>query len=249
MANETRPPDRILGVIPARMQATRLPGKPLLDVGGKTLIQRVYERAVQCRSFHRIVIATPDAEIEAEALRFGAEVMRTRGDHPNGTSRCLEVWSRFSQEPDALVNIQGDEPLISPEHLEIICQALKTNPSGVHTLKTSIQNREEWINPATVKVVARLNGEALYFSRAPIPFTFDAKHAWRHVGVYGFSKEALRQISGFGPTGLEQAENLEQIRWMQHGLNVYLHPVSQASISVDTLADLEEVRRQIERIV
>lgn len=239
----------ILGVIPARFASTRFPGKPLADIGGKTMIQRVYEQAALSKQLQKVVVATDDQRIYAHVRMFGGEVMLTRADHPSGTDRCAEVAEQY---PDArfILNIQGDEPFIQPEQIDLLALTLiEQTQTGIATLAKKIEQAEALDNPNIVKVVVSQTGEALYFSRYAIPFLRGTapenrltQHTfYKHIGLYGFQRETLQRITALSPTQLERAESLEQLRWLEHGFRIAVRFTEMETIGVDTPEDLKKL--------
>lgn len=240
----------ILGVIPARFKSTRFPGKPLIDIAGKTMIQRVYEQASQAQGLTEVVVATDDLRIFQAVERFGGKALMTSAGHPTGTDRLLEVVAQFS-DFDAYVNIQGDEPLIDPQQIDALC-ALMFRQSGafVGTLIKKLDLERELQNPNVIKVVKEQAGKAIYFSRLPIPYQRDASQTvayheadgyWKHIGMYGYSREAISRIKSMPPGSLEKAESLEQLRWMEQGLPIWTEETQIETKGVDAPEDLEEV--------
>lgn len=242
-------------VIPARYGSTRLPGKPLLDIAGKPMVQRVWEQA--CRSgAGEVLIATDDTRIQEAAERFGARVCMTSPDHPSGTDRLQEVareagWS----EDHIVVNVQGDEPLIPPAVIDQVARNLEAQPlAGIATLCEVIRELQELVNPNAVKVVADVQGMALYFSRATIPwpreqFRQDSKQMptegeWsRHIGIYAYRTAFLHRYVTWPPSPLEQLEQLEQLRALYNGVGIHVaRAVETVPGGVDTAEDLEAVR-------
>lgn len=239
----------ILGVIPARYASTRFPGKPLVLIGGKTMIQRVYEQAVLAEHISRVVVATDDERIYEHVRMFGGEVVRTRADHPSGTDRCAEVAAAY---PDAefVLNIQGDEPFIQPQQIDLLAQTLlEQDQAGIATLAKPIDAEEVLDNPNIVKVVLSQSGEALYFSRYPVPYLRGsspgnrlAHHTfYKHIGLYGFRRDLLQRITALAPTPLERAESLEQLRWLEHGFRITVRITDMETIGIDTPEDLERL--------
>jgi 3-deoxy-manno-octulosonate cytidylyltransferase (CMP-KDO synthetase) len=237
-------PGRILGVVPARFASSRFPGKPLAEIAGKSMLARVYERASQARYLTRLIIATDDERIEREARRLGAPVRMTRADHRSGTDRAAEVAS--AESADLVVNIQADEPLISPEAIDAAILGLLEAPEiEMVTLKKRIADPEEIFNPNVVKVVSDREGNAIYFSRAPIPHPRDAAAAehWKHVGLYVYRREFLLSYSQLPVGPLERAESLEQLRALENGYKIRVVETEYESVPVDTPEDLEKVNR------
>jgi len=242
-------------VIPARYASTRLPGKPLLEIAGKPMVQHVYEQAQRSQA-QRVVIATDDQRIFDVAEGFGADVIMTSTDHPSGTDRLEEVVRILGlQNDEHVVNVQGDEPLIPPELINQVAQNLASNPSaGISTLCEQIDQIDQIFNPNVVKVVFDRRGFASYFSRAPIPWareTFggevntlpaDAQY-FRHIGIYAYKVDFLKGYVTWSPSMTEKVECLEQLRALSNGVGIH---VELASVSpqagVDTEADLERLR-------
>lgn len=251
---------RIAAVIPARYGSSRLNGKVLADIVGKPMVQHVYERAQEVGCFDEVTVATDDDRV-AEAVRgFGGAVVMTRADHASGTDRIAEVAA--NRDYDLIVNIQGDEPLIRPDVIEAAVRPFTEEPGlRMGTIATRIHEYEEHMNPAAVKVVVNLQGFALYFSRAPIPyFRIDENKAqcdaprqhpcglWplKHIGLYVYTKETLLWLAGLRPTLLEQTEKLEQLRALENGCPIRVVEVDYSPIGVDTPEDLEAVRQIFE---
>lgn len=242
-------------VIPARYASTRLPGKPLLDIAGKPMLQHVYEQAQKSEA-KRIVIATDDQRIATVAEGFGAEVCMTSADHPSGTDRLQEAVTRLGlYADDIVVNVQGDEPLIPPRVINQVAHNLAAEPTaGIATLSEPIEDLGALLNPNVVKVVADVRGRALYFSRAPIPWPRNAfaeapdrfpqgVDYQRHIGIYAYRVKLLNDFVHWEPSHLELTECLEQLRAMQNG--VYIHVAEADELppaGVDTEEDLERIR-------
>jgi 3-deoxy-manno-octulosonate cytidylyltransferase (CMP-KDO synthetase) len=232
-------PSRILGVIPARYASSRFPGKALIEIAGKPMLQHVFERASSARYLSKVIIATDDERIAAAARKFRAHVRMTRTDHPTGTDRVAEVAS--AEAADLVVNIQGDEPLIDPDAIDATALALLDDPNApMGTLKKKIEHREEITNPNVVKVVTDLHGKAIYFSRSPIPYCREGTSDYfKHIGLYVYRRDFLLAYSGL-PTGpLERAEKLEQLRALENGHVIRVAETEYESLGVDTPADLE----------
>ncbi|UYM16652.1 3-deoxy-manno-octulosonate cytidylyltransferase [Endozoicomonas euniceicola] len=243
-------------VIPARFGSSRLPGKPLADIGGKPMVQHVYERASESCA-QRVIIATDDERIFKAAKGFGAEVCMTLPDHPSGTDRLQEVARLYGMSDDeVIVNVQGDEPLIPPSVIDQVAENLMDNlHAGAATLSEPIRQRDDLFNPAVVKVVSDKDGNALYFSRAPMPWarnSFEANSASlpdvdcfrRHIGIYAYRVNLLNQYVQWPQSPIEQLESLEQLRLLWNGQRIH---VADALVTpphgVDTEQDLEVVRR------
>lgn len=250
-------------VIPARFASTRLPGKPLADIQGQTMVERVYRQA-SLSSASSVVVATDDQRVFDEVERFGGEVVMTREDHPSGTDRLAQVASiKDLDDEDILVNVQGDEPLIPPEVIEQVARNLTENSQcDCATLAEPIGTCGEFLNPAAVKVVTNEADEAMYFSRAPVPWPRDQAgsivsaesteslpenfQAWRHIGIYAYKAGLLRQFTHWAPTALEQIESLEQLRILSNGKRIHVASAcAEVPGGVDTPEDLERVRRLV----
>lgn len=236
----------ILAVIPARYASTRFPGKPLVEIQGKTMIRRVWEQVAQSRRVQEAVVATDDERIAKHVEAFGGRVMRTSSEHPSGTDRCAEVARHFP-EAEFILNIQGDEPFVLPEQIDLLADTLTTDPAfTIATLAKRITEPEMLFNPNVVKAVFAENGRAIYFSRQPIPFLRGQDPAewlthyafFKHIGLYGFRRDTLLHIAGLAPTPLEIAESLEQLRWLEHGLAIRVGQTDWETAGIDTPEDL-----------
>ena len=236
---------RILGVIPSRFASTRLAGKPLLDICGKPMVEHVYRRAVASGVFFRVVIATDDERIYNAAEKFGADVIMTSAEHPDGSSRVAEVAR--SIEADYVINIQGDEPMLDPRMLRELAEGIVSDPGADSaTVCVPITNDKDFSNPNIVKVVTDQRGRALYFSRSPIPFRRNDTGCpiWEHLGIYAFTKEFLLKFVELPPTPLMQQESLEQLRILEHGYTMVVIATKYPSLgpNVNTEEDLQTVR-------
>lgn len=240
MLDSTVPPT-ILGVIPARYASVRFPGKSLAVIAGKPMIQHVWERATQSRYLSQVTIATDDERIAAASRSFGAPVRMTRSDHASGTDRVAEVAA--SSDATVIVNIQGDEPLIDPGAIDTAILALLDEPGcEMATLKRRISNPVEIQNPNVVKVVTARNGDALYFSRHPVPFDRGASGEWwKHIGIYVYRRALLLGYSALPVGPLERAERLEQLRALENGIPIRVAETEYDTIGVDTPEDLAAV--------
>jgi 3-deoxy-manno-octulosonate cytidylyltransferase (CMP-KDO synthetase) len=236
---------RAAAIIPARLAATRLPNKPLVDLAGKTMIQRVYERATRAQTLADVVIATPDPEIAAEVEAFGGKFAMTSADHRTGTDRVAEAARTLPDDVAVIVNVQGDEPLLDPATIDAVAAPLLADDSLVmSSLMCPLPEGRE-SDPNVVKVVCDLNDFALYFSRSPLPYrrNADARYAPRqHVGLYAYRRDFLMRLTTLPSTPLEQVESLEQLRVLEHGYRIRLVATGRAPESVDTPEDLERVR-------
>ncbi len=234
---------RKLIVIPARMASQRFPGKPLADLAGKPMIQWVWEACQRAEITEEILVATPDEEILRACEQFGARAVRTRLDHPTGTDRLAEVAE--AHLADRYLNIQGDEPLLSPESIRALDAAFDADP-GVGMTSVCCPCLPEGLDdPSVVKVVRSLSGRALYFSRSRVPFPRVelGVPVWRHLGLYGFTREVLLQFRDWPQTPLERTESLEQLRFLEHGVAIGMAEVAGSEIAVDTPEQADEVRR------
>jgi 3-deoxy-manno-octulosonate cytidylyltransferase (CMP-KDO synthetase) len=246
---------KILGVIPARYASSRFPGKALATVGARTMLELVWERVSLARYLGLIVIATDDDRIARVARGFGAHVRMTRSDHVSGTDRVAEVASAH-EDVELVVNIQGDEPLIDPNAIDAAILPLLEEPAiPMGTLKKRIEDPREFHDPNVVKVVTDRFENAIYFSRASIPFVRDASGPgnaerneftpFKHIGLYVYRRDFLLRYSALQPGPLEQAERLEQLRALENGFRIRVVETDYESIGVDTPADLEKVRALI----
>lgn len=241
---------KILGVIPARYSSSRFPGKALALLGKRTLLEHVYDRVTMARYLSCVIVATDDRRIAEEARRFGARVSMTRPDHPSGTDRCAEVASAF-EDAELVVNIQGDEPLIDPAAIDsAVLPLLEESAIPMGTLKKRIEDPREVHDPNVVKVVTDRFENAVYFSRATIPYTRD-EHApvhYKHIGLYVYRRNFLMRYPDLPVGPLEKAEKLEQLRALENGFDIRVVETDYESFGVDTPADLERVRLLMEAV-
>ena len=240
-----------IGIIPARYNSTRFPGKPLIKIGGKTMIRRVYERCTL--SLNNVIVATDDKRIIKEVEGFGGHAIMTSTDHKSGTDRCAEaitLYQKSSNKPvDVVINIQGDEPFLDPAILSHLSKSFIDPKIQISTLVKKITNKKEIFDPNLPKVVIDKNGMALYFSRSPIPYVSNIeKTKWaveypfyKHIGIYAFRKEVLMELTQLPFSSLEQAESLEQNRWLENGYRIHVEETEHESISIDTPEDLEKI--------
>jgi 3-deoxy-manno-octulosonate cytidylyltransferase (CMP-KDO synthetase) len=245
VAVDSAVPLQIVAVIPARFASTRLPGKPLADIDGRPMIEHVYRRAAASTAVSRVIVATDDLRIAGVVTGFGGEVRLTSPDHVSGTDRLAEVAA--SLDCDVVVNVQGDEPLLDPRAIAEAVAPFDDRSISMTTLYRRIESPGELSDPNVVKVVVDRAGFALYFSRAPIPHVRDPRGGWpplyRHIGLYAYRRTALMVLASLEPTPLERAESLEQLRALEHGIRIKTVETSYDSLGVDTLEDLEQVRR------
>jgi 3-deoxy-D-manno-octulosonate cytidylyltransferase len=240
-------PKGVLAVIPARYASARFPGKPLAQIAGKPMIQHVVERLREASKISRIVVATEDPRIKDAVTSFGAEAILTRADHRTGTDRVAEVAVHIPAE--IYVNVQGDEPLIDPHTVDAVVQSMLDDLSvQIGTPCSAITIPNEIMDPNVVKVVRDFDGNALYFSRAPIPWVrdtgakVDARH-WKHIGVYGYRRDALLEFPTLPPGELERIEQLEQLRWLENAFHIAVVETEYNAISVDVPTDVERVEK------
>ncbi|MBR2208964.1 MAG: 3-deoxy-manno-octulosonate cytidylyltransferase [Synergistaceae bacterium] len=237
---------KILGVIPARYSSTRFPGKPLADINGKPMIQHVYERAIKAKSLSSLLIATDDERIFNAAKKFNANAVMTDSDLPNGTARCEQAVKNFNQKFDAVINIQGDEPLLDPLMIDEVAELL----IGCEAATLCSELKEDFENPNIVKVVMSQNEYALYFSRSLIPYQRNKNlniKIYQHIGIYGYDLEFLKKYVTLEPTPLSETESLEQLKILEHGYKIKIKVTDSKikSLGVDTPEDLEKVREII----
>lgn len=245
-----------LGIIPARFASLRLPGKPLADIGGKPMIRWVYENTI--KELKDVIVATDHPGIEQAVLDFEGRVMMTSPDHPSGTDRCAEVTQTLAgsgEKYDVIINIQGDEPFINVSHIRLLKDAFSDPATQIATLVNPIKDRSELMNPNAVKVVVNKHGNALYFSRSPVPYNRQvADDNWltghtylKHLGMYAYRSEVLQQITMLGPSSLEKAESLEQLRWLENGFVIRVLVTNDPSQGIDTPGDLEAARKNLKK--
>lgn len=240
---------KFIGIIPARYASTRFPGKPLADMKGKYMIQRVYEQA--CKVLDRVCVATDDERIFNAVQSFGGQVVMTSTEHRSGTDRCFEAYTNLGGREDVVINIQGDEPFIKPEQIESLIACFDSPQTQIATLVRPFEAAEGYealANPNSPKVVMNEHREALYFSRSIIPYLrgvepteWPARHTYyKHIGMYGYRADVLARITRLPQSSLEMAESLEQLRWLQNGYTVKVGITTQETIGIDTPADLEK---------
>lgn len=240
---------KILGIIPARYASTRFPGKPLVDIGGKSMIQRVYDQAKKCDSLADVFVATDDDRIYQHVTAFGGKAVMTAGSHPSGTDRCAEV-ARLHPDYEVIINIQGDEPYIDPEQISKVAGCFNESGTQLATLIKQIHTTEELYNLSTPKVIINTNHEAIYFSRSPIPHvrgqepqTWLYHHTYfKHIGIYGYKSDVLQQITQLPVSSLEKAESLEQLRWLENGYRIKTQLTDMESHAIDVPEDLEKLK-------
>lgn len=242
---------RFVAIIPARYASTRFPGKPLVDIGGKTMIQRVYDQV--SKVLDDVYVATDDKRIFDKVRSFGGKVIMTSDAHRSGTDRCYEAFTKLDDWFDVVINVQGDEPFIQPEQIEALKNCFADDETQIATLVKKITDKdgvEVLFNPNSPKVVIDKQNNALYFSRSPIPYkrgsdekNWMAEHDYyKHVGVYAYRSEVLSQIVQMPPSKLELAESLEQLRWLENGLKIKAGFTDVETVGIDTPEDLEKIK-------
>jgi 3-deoxy-manno-octulosonate cytidylyltransferase (CMP-KDO synthetase) len=243
---------RILGVIPARFGSSRFPGKPLIDLKGKTMIQRVVEGVAQSSFLTDFVVATDDARIYDHVSSLGVQVMMTAETHETGTDRCAEVVANLPDKFDVIINIQGDEPLVDARQLDQLLAAFADPNVQIATLASRAISMEEILNTNRIKVVVDKDNNALYFSRSPLPNFANAKGDpqanypfLRHIGLYAYRSEVLQEISQLAPTALEKIESLEQLRWLYNGYAIKVIETTIETPNIDTPDDVAAVLAQL----
>ena len=228
-----------LGIIPARFGSTRFPGKPLIEINGKSMIRRVIDQAKKCSSRAEVWVATDDERIFNHVVEYGCKAFYTSEDCNSGTERICELLPNIEGHFDFVLNIQGDEPFVHVESLEELSKALISSETDIATLAVQIENREEANDSNRVKVVFSTSGRALYFSRSTIPFARNGEpNYFKHLGVYAYTTNALQQINHLKPSPLELTESLEQLRWLEYDLSISVVVTSHDSTGIDTPADL-----------
>ena len=238
---------KVVVVIPARYGSTRLPGKPLVSLAGRPMIQYVFERAKRAQTVGRVIVATDDQRIVEAVNAFGGVAVMTRLDHRTGTERVAEVAAR--EEGDVFVNVQGDEPLIDPVSIDTVVGALLEEPAAqIATVATAIRHAGDIMDPNVVKTVLDFEENALYFSRAPIPWVRDRQQKvhvkyWKHLGLYVFQRDALLEYPTLPQGELEKIEQLEQLRWMENGWKIRVAEVAHDAVSVDVPEDVTRVEK------
>jgi len=243
----------VLAVIPARWASTRFPGKPLANISGKSMIQRVLEQVNLSTRVDQVIVATDDERIFRHVQDLGGTVMMTDPVHPSGTDRCAEVANLFP-EARIILNVQGDEPFVSPLQIDLLTETLLQNTyASIATLAKQIDRSDFLYNPNVVKVVFSEIVGAIYFSRHPIPFVqgtepkswLEQQSFYKHIGLYGFRRDALMKIAQLSPTPLEMAESLEQLRWLEHGFRIAIGLTELETIGIDTPEDLEHLQHNL----
>jgi 3-deoxy-manno-octulosonate cytidylyltransferase (CMP-KDO synthetase) len=246
---------QFLGLIPARFASTRFPGKPLVDIGGKSMIRRVYDQASSY--FEHVYVATDDDRIKSHVLEFDGKVVMTSAAHKSGTDRCAEAATIITKlervKFEVIVNIQGDEPFLKAEQLKLICSCFKLKETEIASLVKKITRIEDLVNQNIPKVILNHRKEAIYFSRSIIPFIRNApveqwleKHTFfKHIGLYAYRYETLMKLTKLPASPLEIAESLEQIRWIENGFKIKIAETDTENLAIDTPADLERIKEYL----
>ncbi len=249
---------KFIGIIPARYASSRFPGKPLADMAGKPMIQRVYEQVKNC--VDSVYVATDDVRIQQAVLHFGGNVVMTSQNHRSGTDRCFEAYQKIGQGYDIIINIQGDEPFIHPEQIESIKACFTDESVQIATLVKPFNESDDFetvlFNPNSPKVVVNKNNEAMYFSRSVVPYIRNKKYTewlhshtfYKHIGMYAYRSDILAEITRLPQSPLEQAESLEQLRWLENGYRIKVGYTYQETIGIDTPEDLEKAIQLLDAI-
>lgn len=249
---------RTMAIIPTRYASSRLPGKPLLEIKGKTMIERVYDQVSACIDVDYACVATDDARIFSHVKSFGGNVCMTSSDIDNGSSRCLSAYTILQEtqalEADVIVNVQGDEPFVSPQAISSLIECFSQTDVQIASLAKKIEDEKLLKDPNVVKLVKSKNGFALYFSRQVIPFNRNVKDEvewlkhtdyYKHIGLYAYRPNTLAELVKLHPSSLENAEKLEQLRWIENDFRIFVKETTYESISVDTIEDLEYIINNI----
>lgn len=240
---------KIIGIIPARYASTRFPGKPLIDIGGKSMIQRVYVQAKKTRLLHDVIVATDEARILNHVKSFGGKAVMTSDAHQSGTDRCFEAIGQFDPTADIVINIQGDEPFIQPEQIDLVASCFDSPEVQIATLVKKISSYEDLYNVNTPKVVLNTLQDAIYFSRQTIPYLrgkentqwIDNQVFYKHIGIYAYKTSILAEITKLKQSSLELAEGLEQLRWIENGYKIRTKTTDFENVAIDVPDDLKKL--------
>lgn len=243
----------IIGIIPARYGSTRFPGKPLADIGGKSMIQRVVEQCKKSTALKKVIVATDDDRIVEHVKKLGHEVYKTSPDHKNGTERCYEALKLDGGSYDFVINIQGDEPFIDPQQIDLLASVINRK-TEIATLIKNIDHLEDLQNTNVIKALKADSGLALYFSRSPIPHMrniptedwMKSHQHYKHIGIYAYRVDILAKLVTLSPTPLELAESLEQLRWIENGYRIKTAITPIETIGIDTPEDIEKALKEME---
>lgn len=247
---------KVLAVIPARYASTRFPGKPLALLGGKPIIQWVWEKVSEMKGITDGVVATDDMRIVQAVKQFGGQVLMTSDQHRSGTDRCGEVLTTMEsqgQRYDIVINVQGDEPFVQEEQLQCLIDCFSDPATQIATLRKRITNQEELLSPNNVKVIGTENGRAIYFSRQPLPYLrgveiekwIERQDYYKHIGIYAFRSETLHSVVKLQQSPLEKSESLEQLRWLENGYDIRLRDTQIENIGIDTPEDLNKAEESL----
>lgn len=245
---------KFMAIIPARYASTRFPGKPLAILGGKTVIQRVYEQVSTV--LDEVYVATDDERIFQAVKAFGGQAVMTRTDHKSGTDRIEEAADKIGSAADVIINVQGDEPFIQPSQIATLMQLFETPETQIGTLGKPFESLEAVDNPNSPKIVTDNRGFALYFSRSVIPYVRGVDHQdWfgqypflKHLGIYAYRREVLREVTALPQSSLEKAESLEQLRWLQNGYRIRVGLTDVETVGIDTPEDLERAEEFLKKL-
>lgn len=240
---------KLLGIIPSRFGSSRFPGKPLIDLAGKSMIQRVYVQAKKAKLLSEVIVATDDERIFKHVEKFGGKAMMTSSSHQSGTDRCAEVLEKLNSDYHAVINIQGDEPFINPDQIDLLAKCFEDDKTELATLINPTDDSSLIHNPNRIKVVIDKNNQALYFSRSAIPFMKEIPTSdWAknhpyflHIGIYGYRSDILKSITKLPVSGLEKTESLEQLRWLENGYRIKVAKTNFESYSIDSPEDVNNV--------
>jgi len=238
-----------IGIIPARYASTRFPGKPLVMVNGRSMIHRVYQQALKAGALDHLVVATDDERIADHVEAFGGRVVMTASTHQSGTDRCAEVLESQTGF-DVAINIQGDEPYINPEQINLVVSCFQNPETQIATLVKVIHSYEELLNSNTPKVLLNYKKEAIYFSRATLPFQrnaasnlwLDSHTYYKHIGIYGYKSKILQELTQLPVSALEKAESLEQLRWLENGYRIQTAETDLETLAIDEPHDLDKLK-------
>ncbi|MBX5438770.1 MAG: 3-deoxy-manno-octulosonate cytidylyltransferase [Thermoflavifilum sp.] len=248
--------NRIVAIIPARYASTRFPGKPLADIGGKSMIRRVYERVAAASCVDEVWVATDDLRILDHVRGWGGRVMMTSPEHQSGTERCAELAAKLDPMPEIIINVQGDEPFIQQAHLKSLVSCFDDPEVMIASLMKQISEPEELMSVHLPKVLVNRFQDALYFSRQPVPYVRDYLQSewlyhhrfYKHIGIYAFRSHVLQELVQLPSTPLEQAEKLEQLRWLEHGYRIRMAITTADQFSIDTPDDLQRCLQMLDKL-
>jgi len=235
---------KVLGIIPARYDSTRFPGKPLADILGKSMIRRVYEQCKKCTTLDEVIVATDNEQILNHVQKFGGKAIMTASSHPSGTDRCNEVIQSLDEKYDIAINIQGDEPFINPEQIDQITSLFNSEKVSIATLAKKIEDEVLITDENSPKAIFDENGIALNFCRT-IPKYATEKDYFKHIGIYGYRTQTLAEICELQPSENELKERLEQLRWLDHNYQIKVGITTYEGVSIDTPEDIKKIKAQM----